>query len=140
MNKEFKSKFVTYIAEPSDHRCQFWASVIPEIGISGITEKVNLKYLRSGTDLELETKTFIIESESNHHRKSRGYLVRLGLVFEDDIKWLKPNREIKAYIKSKGNDDLMAGSGEVTAVMRCVLFLRRQENMFLEFNKLKELE
>lgn len=130
----------TYIAKPADDRCHWWSAIITNefLDTKYLNEKPNFKYLKRGTDLELEEGTFIIDSEANHHRNSRGYTVCLGIVLNGMVKWISPSIEMKMLIKKEGHQDLMKGSGDITGCIRLALYLLRQESLLEGFIKLKE--
>jgi hypothetical protein len=142
MNTQQASQtLVTHIARPYDSKCKWWQAEIPQnLSVANLEdERLVLKYYKSGQDLELPVGKLLIDSEQNHHRRNRGFSVQIGLVTENGLDWLMPSLEIKKFIKSKGHIDLMKGSGEVAAVFRIALYLRRQENIFESFNEIKSI-
>jgi hypothetical protein len=139
MTQELNLKTVTHIAEPEDSRCRWWQAEIPEISACDLADKVDLKYYKKGADLELTEGTMLIDSEAKHHNKMRGYVVCLGYVCaeKDKVRWIKPNLAHKKMIKAEGHQDLMVGSGDVAAVMRLAIWLRRQDDKKAAFEKLR---
>lgn len=139
--KNTTQKTVTYIAEPESYRCQWWSAILTKniLDIKYLEERAPFSYLKRNADLELEEGTFIIDSEAMHHRKSRGYITRLGVVSDGEVCWIKPNIEIKKHIKSKGYQDLMKGSGDVAGCIRMAIYLSRQENLAKAIKELKSL-
>ena len=133
-------KTVTHIAKPADSRCKWWQAELRDLSPLDLIEKKELDYYKRGQDLELAEGVFLIDSEANHHRHSRGYTVLLGVVLGDSVKWLSPSAKIKQLIKSEGYQDLMLGSGDVVACYRIALYLSRQGNISEAFEKLKQLE
>jgi hypothetical protein len=132
---------ISYVAKPSDNRCQWWSAVIPDdLSVDQLGTKVSLTYLRRNGDYEFPVGTMLIDSEQVHHRKSRGYNVNFGLVTSTGIKWMSPTLAIKKMIKEEGHMDLMAGSGDIDACWRIALYLRRQGNVEESFNMLKQIQ
>jgi hypothetical protein len=109
--------------------------VLPE-NISLDDDRIPAPYLKKGADLELEFGDMLIDSESKHHRKNRGYYVRLGVALDDKVNWIFPTLGRKTYIKTHGGKDLMNGSGDVAGVVRMAIWLRRQPDLKAAFEEL----
>ena len=125
----------SYIAKPSDSRCYYWCIRVPyDVQLNG--EKIT-DYIRTGSDLELKYGEMLIESESMHHRKNRGYRVRLVVSFGDDIEYIFPTMSRKQFIKGNGGADLMKESGDVNGCIRMAVWLRRQPDLKIAFEQLK---
>ena len=127
---------VSYIAKPQDSRCSWWSMQLPaDLELNG--DRIKAPYLRTGADLELAEGDMLIDSEAMHHRKNRGYAVSLGVCLGGAVKWLNPTAETKAYIKAHGGQDLMRESGDVAAVIRAAVWLRRQPDLATAFEELR---
>ena len=131
-------KTVTYIARPQDSRCRWWSAIIEPSMLEPryLEERAPFEYLKKGMDLELAEGVYLIDSEENHHRKQRGYTVLLGRVFEGKVHWIAPDLRRKVYIKENGGQDLMKGSGDVTAILRMAMWIERQPDKQKAFNEL----
>ena len=123
-----------YIAKPSDSRCKYWAIRVPEVATLG--ERIASPFLRIGADLELSDGESIITSEAYHHRKMRGFRVRLVIAINAKIYFITPTAATKKYIKENGGKDLMGGTGEVDACLRVALWLRLQTDLATAFDLL----
>lgn len=126
---------VSYIAQPEDSRCAWWSILLPE-DIELNSAKIPAPYLRKGADLELKKGDMLVTSEANHHRKNRGYTVRLGVCVDGEVKHLKPTAEKKAFIKANGGQDLMHESGDVAGCVRMAVWLRRQPSLSQAFQNI----
>jgi hypothetical protein len=134
---------LSYIAAPRDNRCKWWSVQLDEsLSVDHLTSRLKSDYLCKNSDLELPLHSMLLESEEIHHRKERGYRVRLGVVLESEnelkLSWIRPNFAIKQHIK-KTDQDLMLGTGDVAACVRIALWLRRQQDMKSAFLELKAL-
>jgi hypothetical protein len=132
---------VTHIAKPVDSRCEWWQTILTQdcLQTKYLTERAPFKYLKKNSDLELKEGTLLIDSEEIHHRKMRGYKVKLGMAIGETVEWLKPTLAHKIYIKNLGGyEDLLAGSGDVAAALRLAIYLNNHEDKIKEFKKLKE--
>lgn len=128
--KNQEKETVTYIAKPVDNQCRWWSAILPDLDASSLEkDSLDLTYLRRGADLELTYGQMIIDSEANHHSKSRGYTVCLGIALADKIVWIAPTMGIKMHIKANGGKNLMKGSGDVNAVVRMAIWLRQSEDL-----------
>lgn len=128
---------ISYIAEPVDNRCKWWAMVLPEtLGLEG---RINTPYLRAGSDLELPVGGMVITSESRHHRRNQGYITSLRVALETGVVTMAPTKERKQHIKDNGGQDLMVGSGDVAGVVRMAMWLRRQPDLAAAVAELKAL-
>jgi len=128
--KNKASPTITYIAKPSDNRCSWWSMIIPQDQqLDG--QRLAESYLRKGADLELKAGDMLINSEANHHRKNRGYTTVLGVCDGEQVHFIKPTAEIKRYIKLHGGQDLMHETGDINAVIRMAVWLRRQSDLKL---------
>lgn len=131
---------VTYIAKPRDSRCQWWSMILPSDPaalMSALDSRLPPNYIRKNADLELLDGTLIIDSEANHHRKNRGFDLRLIRANAEtgDVAHLRPGMGTKQFIKST-DPDLMIGSGDVAAVIRCAIWLHRHGNTAENFSLL----
>lgn len=131
----------THQPYPYDSRCCWFQAVIPEDLNVDHLDKINIKfsYFKKGEDIELEVGTLLINSEARHHRTFRGHAVKIGLVTEEEILWIFPGKLEKKFIKDKGFKELMLGSGDLTAVLRVALYLRKQEDIIQSFKELKSI-
>jgi hypothetical protein len=128
---------ISFVAEPVDHRCKWWAMVLPEsLDLEG---RINAPYLRAGSDLELPIGSMVITSEAMHHNKNRGYLTALRIALETGMEHIRPNMATKQHIKANGGQDLMVGSGDVVGVIRMAIWLRRQPDLAAAVAELKAL-
>jgi hypothetical protein len=129
---------ITHIAKPSDARCAWWQCELPlNLEVKHLIEKAPFEYFKKNSDLELTPGTLLIDSEAIHHRTNRGFAVNIGLVGQKGIYWLCPTMAHKQLIKKQGHADLMVGSGDICAVIRIAIWLRRQENIFVAFDQLQ---
>jgi len=123
---------VSYVAKPKNHRCAWWSVRIPaDYDIFRLDDKQSLRplgFLRNGDDVELEEGEAILDSEARHHRKQRGYVVRIGIVEDGKLNWYSPGAETKSKIKEWSSPDQWAtlknGSGDVAACLRLLLAKR----------------
>jgi hypothetical protein len=121
------ARSISFVATAIDSRCKYWAMclrkdyVVKNLNTSEATE--GLKYLRNGTDVELEEGDCVIESEENNHRRNRGYSVWFRIVKNGVLQNVKnPGANIKQAIKKWANDEqweyLKEGSGQIAACLR----------------------
>lgn len=128
---------ISFVAEPVDSRCKWWAMVLPEtLDLEG---RINAPYLRAGADLELPIGGMVITSEAMHHRRNRGYLTALRIALKTGMVCIEPTMAIKQHIKANGGQDLMIGSGDVAGVLRMAIWLRRQADLAAAVAELKAL-
>jgi len=130
-----KQPTVPYTAKPSDSRCSWWCVQVPEDQELDGT-RLSAPYLKRGADLELKAGDMLIDSEANHHRKNRGYTTVLGVCDGEQMQFIKPTAEIKRYIKLHGGQDLMHETGDINAVIRMAVWLRRQSDLKLAIHQL----
>ena len=131
----------TYIAKPEDSRCAWWAICLgDDLAPQHLTEKYKTDFLKRNGDYELPVGTLILTSEEMHHRHSRGYVVGLRMIVGDNkTKSFIPTIACKRFIKEEGHLDLMSGTGDIAAVLRCALWIKRQPNAEAAFNTLYDL-
>lgn len=133
-------KTITYIAEPDDSRCRWFSADITEVKIEDLEGYADFKYYKRGADLEIPEGNMIVDWEEIHHRKNRGYRVNIGMAIDEEVVFFAPQLIHKMYIKKQGRQDLMKGSGNVTACIRIALYLNGIEDIqerIEEFKKLK---
>ncbi|WP_262964340.1 hypothetical protein [Methylobacter psychrophilus] len=139
MNELNQNITIAYIAKPVDSRCQWWSIILPtELELT--SNKLSQPYLRNGADLELIYGQMLINSEANHHNKSRGYCTSLLVSFGDEYNSLIPTSKRKKYIKEHGGQDLMHESGDVAGCVRMAVWLRRQSDLKIAFDILESVE
>jgi hypothetical protein len=123
---------VSYIANPRDSRCLWWSVHIPRaFTLGSLDNKTSLRelgYLKKGADIELEEGDAVLDSEENHHRKARGYTVKIGIVIAGTLRWFQPGEKTKANIKAFASPEqwstLKLGSGDVAACLRLLVACR----------------
>ena len=128
LNKPELETTVRYTAKPSDSRCAWWSVQLP-VDIKLNDQRIPAPYLRKGADLELKQGDMLIDSEAMHHRKNRGYQTGLIVCVNDDVEYLLPTAQRKAFIKANGGQDLMHESGDVAGCVRMAVWLRRQPDL-----------
>jgi hypothetical protein len=119
---------VSYTAKPHDSRCAWWCVQLPA-DLELNDQRIPAPYLRQGADLELKSGDMLIDSEAMHHRKNRGYTVVLIVCVDNEIKYIHPMTQRKAFIKTHGGQDLMHESGDVAGCVRMAVWLRRQPHL-----------
>src|SRR5574343_409051 len=124
---------VTFVANPIDSRCRFWAKYIPATKdlpppstVSGAGSLPG-DYIRRGDDVEIMPGDYVMVGEERHHRKMHGWDYKLYACKSDgrliSVDYTKGG-EVKKAIRAAGRADLLAGSGDIAAMVRYVLARR----------------
>ena len=123
---------VSVFAEPTDHRCRYWAKRI-DAGMAMSLPRtlegakdIPGPFLPQGEE-ELAMGDFLIEGEQVHHRRpERGWTYRLGYMGIDGVLYrVTPTNEHKKALKADGMPvDFLKGAGELAACVRIIHGLR----------------
>lgn len=125
---------VTYIPEPHDSRCRYWAKVLTcedalpaPADVKGAND-IPGEYLRQGEEIELFEGDCILEGEANHHSKPRGWTYSVGVVVNGQLCWPPfKNPGVKDFLRAKGDKGGLEGAGDVAAMVR---YLRARDGGF----------
>ena len=124
---------VSHTPEPQDSRCRYWAKVItPEqelpfpSDVHGAND-IPGPCLRKGEEIELFEGDFFLDGEENNHRNQRGWTYYCGDVQDGDL-GLSDSRykhpDVKAFLRERGEKELLRGSGDVAAIVRYIHAVR----------------
>ena len=111
--------------EPKDSRCSYWAKILragaplPKPNEVTVANSIEAKYSKKG-DEELFPGDFLIEGESIHHRKARGFNYRISFINKNgELETISPTSGHKKAMKEDLlPQELLSGAGELAACIR----------------------
>lgn len=125
---------LTYVAKPTDAKCRYWCKVITphmDLPLPGTVDGANDlpgEYLRKGDDVEVFEGNIVLEGEEVSHNKKRGWAYNYGTL---SLKKSDPSgqaigltwdhadpADVKDACRKAGRKDLLAGRGDVAALVR----------------------